>query len=132
MNTPAYINTAELARQLGINAQSIRTRLFRINSYFGIVPDRLPNRRLLWPAEAVTILNNLKNNPGKVHSVASCPLEIPETIENFVDDSLVNRIALLVLRELQATIREAIVIEKHKQNLLRKLPPSVTRTKITE
>lgn len=47
------IPTSELARPLGLNPESIRTHLCRKGSYFGLKPRRLPNGRLLWPADSV-------------------------------------------------------------------------------
>lgn len=47
------ITTEELADQLGIQPASIRSRVCRYGSYFGIVPTKLPNGRLLWPADAL-------------------------------------------------------------------------------
>lgn len=43
--------TEALARRLGIKAQSIRSRLCRTGSYYGVRPDTLPNGRL-WPPDA--------------------------------------------------------------------------------
>jgi hypothetical protein len=47
------ITTDELAAQLGIRSTSIRSRVCRFGSYFGIEPTKLPNGRLLWPADAL-------------------------------------------------------------------------------
>jgi hypothetical protein len=44
--------TAALASRLGIQSQSIRAAVCRNGSYYGIPPTRLPNGRLLWPADA--------------------------------------------------------------------------------
>jgi hypothetical protein len=46
-------STEDLARALAIKAESIRCTLCRQGSYFGLVPDKLPNGRLLWPEDAV-------------------------------------------------------------------------------
>ena len=45
--------TEQLAKQLGLNSQSIQKRFSQTGSYFGVRPIKLPNRRLLWPADAV-------------------------------------------------------------------------------
>lgn len=46
-------NTTEaLARRLGIRPNSIRSRLCRYGSYFGIRPIKLLNGRLVWPDDA--------------------------------------------------------------------------------
>ncbi len=45
--------TAALAARLGIQPQSIRAAVCRLGSYYGVTPSaRLPNGRLLWPADA--------------------------------------------------------------------------------
>jgi len=44
--------TQALATRLGIQPQSIRARLSRTGSYFGVRPQTLPNGRLLWPIDA--------------------------------------------------------------------------------
>lgn len=51
--TTAFISTEVLARSLGLKPQSIRAAVCRRGSYFGLRPVRCPNRRLLWPADAV-------------------------------------------------------------------------------
>jgi hypothetical protein len=47
------ITTGELAEQLRGTAAAIRTRLCRTGSYYGVVPDKLPSGRLLWPSDTV-------------------------------------------------------------------------------
>jgi hypothetical protein len=46
--------TAALAASLGIQSESIRAAVYRSpdRSYYGVTPTRLPNGRLLWPADA--------------------------------------------------------------------------------
>lgn len=44
--------TEALADRLGIKPQSIRARLCRKGSYYGLKPLKLPNGRLLWPEDA--------------------------------------------------------------------------------
>lgn len=44
--------TSSLAARLGIQPQSLRAAVCRAGSYYGVVPTRLPNGRLLWPADA--------------------------------------------------------------------------------
>ena len=53
MNTSTGITTEQLAAPLCVKPQSIRVRLCQTGSYFGIKPIKLPNGRLLWPADAV-------------------------------------------------------------------------------
>lgn len=51
--THQNLTTEQLASQLGGQPSSIRTRLCKTGSYYGIKPYKLPNGRLLWPADAV-------------------------------------------------------------------------------
>jgi len=47
------LTTAQFAQALAMNAQSIRKRFSQTGSYFGIRPNKLPNGKLRWPADAV-------------------------------------------------------------------------------
>lgn len=47
------MQTAALARRIGYKPASIRTHVSRNGNFQGITPKRLPNGRLLWPADAV-------------------------------------------------------------------------------
>ncbi len=47
------ITTEDLANGLGGKPGSIRVRLCETGSYYGIKPHKLPNGRLLWPADSV-------------------------------------------------------------------------------
>jgi hypothetical protein len=51
--TPQNLTTEQLATQLGGRPSSIRTRLCKTGSYYGIKPCKLPNGRLLWPIKEV-------------------------------------------------------------------------------
>lgn len=51
-----HYSTEVLADHLKIKAQSIRAALCRDGHYLGLRPIKLPNRRLLWSAEAVATL----------------------------------------------------------------------------
>lgn len=53
MNHFSGLTTEQLATPLCVKPQSIRVRLCQTGSYFGIRPIKLPNGRLLWPADAV-------------------------------------------------------------------------------
>lgn len=44
--------TEELARRLGLRPQTLRAALCRNGHYFGLRPAKLPNGRLLWPADS--------------------------------------------------------------------------------
>ncbi len=46
-----YISTETLSKELQIKPNSIRVRLCRTGSYFGLRPKKLPNGRLLWPVD---------------------------------------------------------------------------------
>ncbi len=50
--------TNELAASLGVVSQSIRAQLCRTGSYYGLVPKRLPNDRLIWPTDSKERLLN--------------------------------------------------------------------------
>ncbi len=47
------IQTATLARLIGYKSASIRTAVWRNGHFNNIKPIKLPNGRLLWPADAV-------------------------------------------------------------------------------
>ncbi|MGJ7522730.1 DNA-binding protein [Variovorax sp. LT1P1] len=50
------LTTDAFAAQHLVDAQTVRKRLSSHGSYFDIKPLRLPNRRLLWPADSITML----------------------------------------------------------------------------
>jgi hypothetical protein len=45
--------TEDFAAELGLMPQSIRKRYSQTGTYFGVRPVKLPNGRLLWPADAI-------------------------------------------------------------------------------
>lgn len=47
------IQTAAFAKRIGYQPASIRTAYWRNGHFNGIKPIKLPNGRLLWPADAV-------------------------------------------------------------------------------
>ncbi|WP_192894164.1 monooxygenase [Guyparkeria sp. SCN-R1] len=47
------LSTAALASAIGYNTQSIHARLCRKGDFYGIRPKKLPNGRLVWPANTV-------------------------------------------------------------------------------
>ena len=65
------LSTKELAVSLSVTAQSIHKRLCVTGTYWGLEPTRLPNGRLLWPADAVERLANAPAGPGN-HCGAYC------------------------------------------------------------
>ena len=51
------ITTDELASILSIRPQSIRKRYCQTGAYFSLRPLKLPNGRLMWPADALAQLS---------------------------------------------------------------------------
>jgi len=47
------LTTEALADGLGIKPQTLRAAICRHQHYYGIRPAKLPNGRLLWPADAI-------------------------------------------------------------------------------
>lgn len=47
------MTTSQFAAAIGLQTQSLIVSLSRNGSYFGIVPIKLPNGRLFWPADSV-------------------------------------------------------------------------------
>ncbi|KWF95616.1 DNA-binding protein [Burkholderia cepacia] len=47
------LTTEELASLLSLRPQSIRKRYCQTGAYFTLRPVKLPNGRLMWPADAV-------------------------------------------------------------------------------
>ncbi|HDR9064377.1 TPA: DNA-binding protein [Burkholderia vietnamiensis] len=47
------ITTEELAALLSIRPQSIRKRYCQTGAYFSLRPVKMPNGRLMWPADAL-------------------------------------------------------------------------------
>lgn len=52
------LSTEEFAAVMAVDPQSIRKRYSSDGSYHGVRPVKLPNRRVLWPIEAVRQLRN--------------------------------------------------------------------------
>lgn len=59
----AGLTTEELAHAIGLRPSSIRVRLCTAGHYFGLRPTKLPNGRLLWPADAVEQLKRHGSAP---------------------------------------------------------------------
>lgn len=53
-SAPCELSTAEFAKLHGLQPRSIRQRVSDTGSYYGVRPQKLANRRLLWPAIRVT------------------------------------------------------------------------------
>ena len=58
VNQDIKLNTEEFAKLLHIKPSSVRTNLCLNGHVYGIKPIKLPNRRLLWSANAVNALLN--------------------------------------------------------------------------
>ncbi|AJX79954.1 hypothetical protein BG97_3221 [Burkholderia pseudomallei 7894] len=52
------ITTEELAALLSIRPQSIRKRYCQTGAYFSLRPVKMPNGRLMWPADALEQLQS--------------------------------------------------------------------------
>jgi hypothetical protein len=52
----ALMTTEQLAAALGLKPQSIRKRYCETGAYFCLRPIKLPNRRLMWPADSLARL----------------------------------------------------------------------------
>jgi hypothetical protein len=66
---PNNLTTEEFAQALHVKPSSVRVRLCRTGSYFGIRPIKLPNRLLSWPADGPERLRQTTIDPkrdGKV------------------------------------------------------------------
>lgn len=50
------LTTEALADGLGIKPQTLRAAICRHSHYYGIRPAKLPNGRLIWPADAIARL----------------------------------------------------------------------------
>jgi hypothetical protein len=53
-----HISTEQFAEAIHGKPSTIRTRLCKNGSFYGIKPIKLPSGRLLWPADAVQALIN--------------------------------------------------------------------------
>jgi hypothetical protein len=53
LNNRPLISTEEFAAQLTLRPQSIRKRYCQTGAYFCVRPVKLPNGRLMWPADAL-------------------------------------------------------------------------------
>jgi hypothetical protein len=51
------MNTEQLAAALGLKPASIRVRFCNTGSYYCLRPVKLPNRRLMWPADSIEQLS---------------------------------------------------------------------------
>ena len=77
---PLGFSTSELARHLGITAEGMRVHLCKRGSYYGLLPERLPNGRLLWPADSMSRLKERGRKTG-----VRTPVRKPRNIEAAAD-----------------------------------------------
>jgi len=59
------LTTEQLAAQLGLKAASIRSALCRDGHYFGLRPRKMPNGRLIWPADPTDRLTSTRGQEGQ-------------------------------------------------------------------
>ena len=63
MPKPPPLITEDFGAMLGVRPQTVRVRLCRTGSYYGIRPQKAPSGRLLWPADGPErILAGLAND----------------------------------------------------------------------
>lgn len=65
------LTTEALGSHIGIKPASIRARVCRTGSYFGLRPEKLVNGRLLWPADSPDLLAATKRNPSDQEAATS-------------------------------------------------------------
>lgn len=46
------LSSANFGAKHGVKGESVRSRYYKTGSYFGVIPLRAPNGRLLWPDES--------------------------------------------------------------------------------
>jgi len=51
-----HLSTEEAAKIFKVRPATLRTAVWRDGAYYGITPIKMPNRRLLWPANDVYAL----------------------------------------------------------------------------
>ena len=56
-------STEALASKIGVLPQTLRGRLCRFGSYFGLMPTTLANGRLSWPDDGEAVLRELADTP---------------------------------------------------------------------
>jgi len=63
-------STKTFAEHAGVEQQTVRGRVCQTGSYFGIVPSKLINGRLLWPDDALVRLTLATSEPGREQQAA--------------------------------------------------------------
>lgn len=62
------LTTRGLAEEIGLKPESIRTHYYRHGHYYGLIPARLPNGRLLWPEDSIQRLRTGGNAVEELHN----------------------------------------------------------------
>jgi hypothetical protein len=60
--TPRSLTTKDLQDGMNVKQESIRTQLSKTGSYFGVIPLKSKNGRLLWPANSIELLTQQEEN----------------------------------------------------------------------
>ncbi len=79
--TPRGFATSKLAWHLGITAGGLRLALCKKGNYYGLVPERLPNGRLIWPADSLERLKE-RGRETKFHTPERKPAAAKATGPN--------------------------------------------------
>ena len=67
MTDQEFLSTQDFAEKLLVTPGTVRQRLCRTQSYFGVKPLKGPNGRLLWPKEALDWLLKRETVNGLTH-----------------------------------------------------------------
>jgi len=68
------LTTAEFAAAVGVKDTTVRVRLCKTGSYYGITPKKYPSGRLMWPADGPDRLAT-----GGDQTAAAAPPAAPPT-----------------------------------------------------
>ena len=109
--------TQALAQKLGIQPQSIRARLCRTGSYFGVRPTKAPNGRLLWPPNAYAKIVSKASVIADAESTAPSPANQDvdvigsHILEQLSQHSLEPRAERVVTEAADTTHKKPILVE---------------------
>lgn len=56
MSNQQFLTTTEVAERMRITSATIHKRCHAHGNFWGVLPVRGPNKRLLWPTEAIQAL----------------------------------------------------------------------------
>ncbi|QFY44627.1 hypothetical protein F6R98_20000 [Candidatus Methylospira mobilis] len=68
--TIEQITTRRAAELLQTTSHAMRIRLFRSGSYYGILPEKLPNGRLMWPGNIRERLIEARKEAARAYETA--------------------------------------------------------------